>query len=87
MEELARWQKHDAARAGRSHHAAQHARVVDLITWKETSVNPLRRTAFVAGLLFIITFVASIQQRSRPTPSTAADGCWVLRHVAPPPFL
>jgi hypothetical protein len=60
MEELAKRQKHDAARAGRSHHAASHSRVVDLINWKETSVNPLRRTAFVAGLLFIITFVASI---------------------------
>jgi hypothetical protein len=29
-------------------------------TWKGVQVNPLRRTAFVAGLLFIITFVASI---------------------------
>jgi hypothetical protein len=35
-------------------------RVVDLIGWKGVQVNPLRRTAFVAGALFIITFVTSI---------------------------
>jgi len=33
---------------------------VDLINWKGVQVNPLRRTAFVVGLLFIITFVVSI---------------------------
>jgi hypothetical protein len=35
-------------------------RVIDLITGRELRVNPLRRTAFVAGSLFVITFVVSI---------------------------
>jgi hypothetical protein len=35
-------------------------RVVDLINWKGAQVNPLRKTAFLAGLLFIITFITSI---------------------------
>src|SRR2546428_6571764 len=35
-------------------------RVADLINWKGVQVSPLRRTAFVVGLLFIITFVTSI---------------------------
>src|SRR6266581_454902 len=33
---------------------------LNLINWKGVKVSPLRRTAFVAGVLFIITFVASI---------------------------
>jgi len=36
------------------------SRVVDLIDWKGVQMTPLRRTAFVAGLLFITTFVTSI---------------------------
>src|SRR6266513_736770 len=35
-------------------------RIIDLISSKGVKVNPLRKTAFVVGLLFIITFVASI---------------------------
>jgi hypothetical protein len=30
------------------------------MNWRETSLNPLRRTASLAGWLFIVTFVASI---------------------------
>src|SRR2546422_6873289 len=33
---------------------------LNLINWKGVKVSPLRRTAFVVGLLFIITFVTSI---------------------------
>jgi hypothetical protein len=33
---------------------------LDLINWREAGMNPLRRTAFVAGLLFIVTYVTSI---------------------------
>jgi hypothetical protein len=40
--------------------AERGSRVVDLVNWKGVLVNPLRRTAFVAGVLFIITFVTSI---------------------------
>ena len=41
-------------------HAGAAAESWSSSTGRETRVNPLRRTAFVAGLLFIITFVASI---------------------------
>jgi hypothetical protein len=34
--------------------------LTDLVNWRETRVKSLRRTAFIAGLLFIITFIVSI---------------------------
>ncbi|MDP9302429.1 MAG: DUF4386 domain-containing protein, partial [Actinomycetota bacterium] len=40
--------------------AGTPAGIVHLISWKGVQVDSLRRTAFVVGLLFIITFVASI---------------------------
>jgi hypothetical protein len=36
------------------------AAVFHLIKWRGVPMNPLRRAAFVAGLLFVITFVVSI---------------------------
>src|SRR6266576_3767783 len=35
-------------------------RIIDLISSKGVQMNPLRRTAFVVGLLFSVTFVVSI---------------------------
>jgi hypothetical protein len=35
-------------------------RIVDLMNWEGIHMNPVRRTAFIAGWLWIVTFVASI---------------------------